>query len=1336
MTKRYSIKIDARRSVSRRSFCFVALCVCVAAQFIPVGSFAQFTKLVDFGSTTTLGSYPDGSLISDGTYLYGMTGEGGAYGGGNIFKIKADGTGYIDLYDFYMGEGSTDGYYPYASLYFDGAYLYGMTNQGGTDNLGTIFRIKTDGTGYAVLLSFSGAANGSYPGGSLISDGTFLYGTTSSGGVSDLGTLFKIKTDGTNYTKLYDFSGIDGSYPEADLYFDGTFLYGMATEGGANGNDGTLFKIKPDGSSFTKLLDFDGSVSGNFPYGSLFSDGTFLYGNTEAGGANDFGTLFKIKPDGTGYFKMLDFDSASNGSYPYGTFISDGTYLYAMTSGGGAHNFGTIFKIKPDGSSFAKLLDLTSTSGTYPYGSLVLQGGLLYGMTEDGGQNGDGVIFKIQTNGANFATLLDFGAAQVVSGTSPYGSLISDGTFLYGMTATGGSANYGTVFKVRPDGTGYITLLEFSGYDNEGTSTGSNPYGSLYYDGSFLYGMTSSGGAYNYGIIFRMKTDGTGYATLNSFDGDTEGGNPYGSLISDGTNLYGMTTSGGNYGLGTIFQISTDNYFNKLHDFAGYDVELGDDGANPYGDLYYDGTYLYGLAPDGGVHGSGVLFRLKTDGSAYSILYDFGSFNGDGGSPYGSLISDGTFLYGMTLDGGSEGEGTVFKIKPDGTAYAKLLDFTWDSSGISDGSSPFGSLTYDGTFLYGMTSAGSGTTGNTGILFEIKPDGTGYKKLNDFSGATGIRPQGSLLLIGTTLYGMTQAGGTANDGTIFNYSLTPVATITINSQPGNSTVCNGATAQFTVAASGTTNLTYQWQYSVDGIVPFADITNGGGYSNATTTTLSVNTTGNFGAGRYRCKINGDFVATTFTIDEGLTINTVPAAPTVQGASGCSGTSVSLTASGGTDGQYVWYTVATGGTSIAGQTNGTYTTPSLTATTTYYVSINNGNCESARTSVIATINSCLPITINTQPGNSTVCNGATAQFTVAASGPANLTYQWQYSVDGVVPFTDVTNGSGYSGVATTTLSVNTTGDFGAGRYRCKINGDFAATMFTIDAGLSINPLPAAPIVQGASACMGTSVLLTASGGANGEYVWYTAATGGTSIVGETNSTYTTPSLTATTTYYVSINNGNCESARTPVIATINSCPPPVITAQPLVTQIGGVITLNLVSLITTSNSTINFASLEIVTANGSGTTEKLASGATASIDASGVLTINYTGINFSGIEDIAIQACDNNGNCTTQQFSIDVAGDIIVYNGVSPNGKNPSFIIQYIDILPDTKINSVYIFDRWENQVWHGNNYDNSSVVFTGVSDSGSDLPSGVYFYKIDFHSGRKSKTGFISLRRQ
>ena len=278
--------------------------------------------------------------------------------------------------------------------------------------------------------------------------------------------------------------------------------------------------------------------------------------------------------------------------------------------------------------------------------------------------------------------------------------------------------------------------------------------------------------------------------------------------------------------------------------------------------------------------------------------------------------------------------------------------------------------------------------------------------------------------------------------------------------------------------------------------------------------------------------------------------------------------------------------------------------------------------------------------------------------------------------------------------------------------------------------TINLVPVAPNITNASGCANTLFTLNAAGGSNGQYRWYTVVTGGTAIAGQVNSSYITPTLTSSTTYYVSINNGTCESQRTPLVVTIitSGCTPPTIDTKSLATQVGGKVTLDLIPLIKTPGSSLDINSIQI--------TSQPKSGAKASIT-NGVLTIDYTGVTFSGIEQLGIRACDQTGSCATQQFDIEVAGDIVVYNGLAPNGhlQNQKFIIEFIDVLPETKNNKVTIFDRWQNEVWKGNNYDNNAVVFKGASDGGNDLPTGIYFYKIEFSGGRKMQTGFISLKR-
>lgn len=318
------------------------------------------------------------------------------------------------------------------------------------------------------------------------------------------------------HTKIFDFTGItDGSSPLGSLISDGTFLYGM-TIGGGTFNKGTIFKIKPDGTGYSKLLDFSGTLNGSTPNGDLYSDGTFLYGMTKRGGIKDSGVIFKIMPDGTGYSKLLDFLGTANGSYPIGSLISDGTFLYGMTNSGGAGTClfpwggcGVIFKIMPDGTGYSKLFDFASASdGSYPEGSLIYDGTFLYGIASYGGINNDGVIFKIKPDGTDYTVLYDHSSSDINANSS----LIYDGTFLYGMTAGGGTNSVGTIFKIMPDGTNRSILLNFVGPAN-----GRTPFGSLISDGTFLYGMTEYGGTDDKGTIFKIKSDGTNYSKLFDF---------------------------------------------------------------------------------------------------------------------------------------------------------------------------------------------------------------------------------------------------------------------------------------------------------------------------------------------------------------------------------------------------------------------------------------------------------------------------------------------------------------------------------------------------------------------------------------------------------------------------------------------------------------------------------------------------------------------------------------------------------------------------------------------------------------------------------------------------
>jgi len=305
--------------------------------------------LYSFGGGTSDGATPLGALIqgNDGNF-YGTTNIGGSGGYGTVFVITPSGTESV-LYSF--AGGSSDGANPWAGLTqgSDGNF-YGTTTAGGANGEGTVFMITPSGA-ETVLYSFAGGSgDGAAPYGTLIqgSDGNF-YGTTYSGGTSNLGTVFKITASGAE-TIVYSFAGgsSDGAHPWAGLVQgnDGN-LYGTTLYGGPFG-EGSLFRLTPSGTE-TVLHFFAGAGGdGAAPVASLLqaSDGNF-YGTTYTGGTTNQGTVFQLTLGGTETI-LYSFGAAGvgDGALPPGALIqgSDGN-LYGTAQTGGADTFGTIFKV-------------------------------------------------------------------------------------------------------------------------------------------------------------------------------------------------------------------------------------------------------------------------------------------------------------------------------------------------------------------------------------------------------------------------------------------------------------------------------------------------------------------------------------------------------------------------------------------------------------------------------------------------------------------------------------------------------------------------------------------------------------------------------------------------------------------------------------------------------------------------------------------------------------------------------------------------------------------------------------------------------------------------------
>lgn len=381
------------------------------------------------------------------------------------------------LYSFKAND--IDGSVPHAGLVADASgNLYGTTFSGGSSLFyGTVFEL-TPGTGgtwtMTVLHSFENdGKDGTIPQAGLVFDASGnLYGTTSTGGHFNNGTVFKLApaSGGWTETILYAFYGSnDGSDPQGTLVFDAAGnLYGTTGGGGAHGS-GTVFELAPTTSGAwhkTILHSFNSSSNdGNFPTAGLVRDASGnLYGTTFKGGTYGRGMVFELSPTGTGgwrYTAMHEFNSGDDGQYPYDGLILDASgSLYGTTEDGGVHGSGTVFEISPrtGGGWSEKVIHSfgeTLNDGVNPLDALVMDSaGNLYGTTEHGGVNGSlGTVFQLSptTGGAWIETVLHVFNDNDGDGFYPFAGLITDGSGnFYGTTTQGGAADLGTVFKIVP----------------------------------------------------------------------------------------------------------------------------------------------------------------------------------------------------------------------------------------------------------------------------------------------------------------------------------------------------------------------------------------------------------------------------------------------------------------------------------------------------------------------------------------------------------------------------------------------------------------------------------------------------------------------------------------------------------------------------------------------------------------------------------------------------------------------------------------------------------------------------------------------------------------------
>src|ERR1700675_318852 len=412
------------------------------------------------------GALPNAAFVGDGLgNLYGTTVEGGTFNYGAVFELDAHGNETV-LYSFPGPAG------PQAGLIRDSqGNLYGTTGGGGSFNSGTVFKVDANGN-ETVLYSFTGTgADGATPYAGLVRDAQGnLYGTTSSGGAYNHGTVFKLDVNG-NETVLHTFTGADGATPYAGLVRDAQGnLYGTTSNGGAY-NHGTVFTLDVNGNE-TVLHSFTGTGGdGAYVYAGLVRDAQGnLYGTTYFGGdlsqcsGSGCGTVFKL--DATGNETVLFSFTGTNGAYPQAGLVRDTQgNLYGATLEGGGSNHGMVFKLDRSGKE-SVLYSFTETGGdgAAPGATLMRDAqGNLYGTTNWGGLggiNGHGTVFKLTHPTPTTITLTSSLSPSTYGQTVTFSAMVASAlgpppngetvTFMKGTTVlgtgslSGGSASFTT----------------------------------------------------------------------------------------------------------------------------------------------------------------------------------------------------------------------------------------------------------------------------------------------------------------------------------------------------------------------------------------------------------------------------------------------------------------------------------------------------------------------------------------------------------------------------------------------------------------------------------------------------------------------------------------------------------------------------------------------------------------------------------------------------------------------------------------------------------------------------------------------------------------------------
>ncbi len=678
------------------------------------------------------------TLSSQNTYeLWGtLPKRGPVSNNGSIYKTDSAGNNFSLVTSFTPQNANYNGYIPYnyIPVTSSAGKIYGASQAGGQNGVGTIFEFDPQTNHYQALYHFY-APTGKMPAASLVvSPDDKLFGIAKSGGPNNFGCIYSYNINSHNYSVLHYFNNLNDDFL---IFASNAKLYGCLMRGGTN-NLGYIFQCDTATGAFSVLYNFD-SINGYNPFGNLVeTNGGIIYGTTHDGGAYDKGVIFSFDINTGTYSKKFDFDSI-NGQHPLGGLSKiSNSYIAGMTYSGGVNNRGVIFKYKISTGQFSKVHDFVS--GKYPRGILTRNGaGDIYGVCPQGGLSNKGTVFKLDQSMQNFTAVFDFDTVLngVPSGYN-YSSLIVAG---YGLLY-GQAGKYFYKYKLI---NGAVTAVyNYYGY------AARTPMGPLMQaaDG-YLYGTTLTGGIYNKGVIFRIDPLSGEWKVLYEFK-QSDGINTKTALIqASNGKLYGNATGGGYFNQGTLYEY--DIASNTLAVKKNYNLP-------PVGALTESNGKLYGVfGVSAGSDGEIFEYDMQTGTLTLKALLRY-PFRGMVKAPNGKL-------YGVDMMGGAYLQGSLYEYVP-GQNYTLIKHSFKDSTGDWP---TVGLVIGNNGKFYGTTRHGG--TNNSGVLYEYDMSTNTYTVLYNFPYLINGTWSDLMQSVNGKLYITTKKGGMFNYGQLLEYDL-------------------------------------------------------------------------------------------------------------------------------------------------------------------------------------------------------------------------------------------------------------------------------------------------------------------------------------------------------------------------------------------------------------------------------------------------------------------------------------------------------------------------------------------------------------------------------------